>query len=404
MRVTEIDRVSVERVSCAVVRPAVTILAALLLALGACGSKSKKSKTTPGSSGSVATEDTKLMGDGTPVGDGAAGDGKGDKAAGGDGKGDKAAGDGKGDTTADGKPKKPEPPKIEPPDLDVSAAAQTQRVKKHLEVARNALRGTKKDPDLAIREAKAALAVDAGSVDAVVLIAHAYYTKRLYDTAEVMLDMMYKDRKSAKSNATVFYVYGLIYDRTDRPERALLAYQTALKLRRDYKSALVNIGVHHLRKHKYQDAIAVYEKLTNKMGVNNATTWTNLGSAYRGRSGDYGADSSRRMELLRQAETAYKRALTIKKDYANVYYNLGLLYLDADPFPNPDGSKMDKLKRLERSKTYFDEYQNMSGADIDLVARRSKQVKKLIKRETKRRKREANKKKKKKKKNSDDDW
>ena len=376
-----------------------------LLALGAC-KKNDKGKTTPKkSSGTVTTEGTKLMGDGAEVPDAKGGDGSGtDGASGKDGAepGDKDAGkDAQAGKDGDGKDE-PEAPKIEPPDLDSGAASAAQNVAKHLDTARKALSGPNKDPDKALREARAVLVDDAANVDAVVLMAHAYHHKRLHDTAEVMLDMLFKNRKKAKTNPGVYYVYGLIYDHTNRPEQAMAAYKKAVEFRPDYRSALINLGVHYLRNHLFTDAIATYEKLTGPLGVKNEVTWTNLGSAYRGHTGDYASDSPKRVEYLRKAETSYKRAISASKNYGNVYYNLGLMYLDADPFPMPDGSAMDKLKRLERAKTYFEEYRSSSGADLDLVDDRTKQVNKLIKRETKRRKRAE--KKKKKKDSGDDDW
>lgn len=369
----------------------------LLVALGACN-KGKKDKTTPKnkSTGTVTVEDTKLMGDGEDIPDAPKGTGD----SGTEGDGGKAETDGDGKTADAGdKPAEPEPPKIEPPDLDVGAAGQAQAVRKHLDTARNALSGSSKDPNLALREARSALSADAANIDAVVLMAHAYYHKRLYDTAEVMLDMLFKARKKAKNHAGVYYVYGLLYDATKRPEAAVLAYEKAVEYRSGYKSAMVNLGVHYIRNHKFAEAIGIYEQLTGSLGLQNATTWTNLGSAYRGRSGNY-EDRGKQVEYLHKAETAYKRALSYDKNYANVYYNLGLLYLDADPYPLSDGKAMDTLKRLERSKTYFEEYRGMSGANQDLVNNRTKQVSKLIKRETKRRKRAEKKKNDK----NDDDW
>ena len=380
-----------------VIRSLAITAAALLLMMPAACKKNDKAKTMPGgSTGTVTTEDTKPMGggddmpdvpDGTPAGGGETG-GTGDEVT--------DASQGTGDKS------EPEAPKIEPPDLDGGAEAQAQSVTKHLDAARQALSGPKKDPELALREAQAVLSADAANVDAVVLMAHANYHKRLYDTAEIMLDMLFKSRKKAKNNAGMYYVYGLIYDRTNRPEKAMLAYQKAVEYNPGYKSALINLGVHQLRNHAFTDAIAIYERLTGTDKMQTAPLWTNLGSSYRGHSGDYPANSDKRIEYLRKAETAYKRALSVDRNYGNVYYDLGLLYLDADPFPMPDGSAMDLIKRLERSKTYFEEYRGMSGADMELVEERLKHVNKLINRETKRRKREETKAKKKK--DGDDDW
>lgn len=384
--------------------------AALLLAAGACGGKAKGKTEKPGSTGTVTMEDTGLMDDtdpegmpagpggsagGPPGGTGEAGAGKPDVKDGKDGQGDENGNGGKdGDAaTADGKAGPPAPPPIVPPDLDLPAADQQQRIQAHLANARGALRGATKDPDRALSEARAALAVDAGNIDAVVLMAHAYHAKDLDDTAEVVLDMVYKEREAAHSHAGIYHVYGLIYDATDRPERAMLAYRKAAHLDPNHQSALINLGAHYLDNRMFADAIRIYERLTRELGATGAALWTNLGSAYRGHAADYPAGSPARDQLLRLADTTYRRALSENRRYANAYYNLGLLYLDADPFPGPSGP-MDKLKRLERAKTYFDEYRGMQGADLDLVGDRLKQVDKLIKRETKRRKREK----------SGDDW
>lgn len=382
----------------------VVVAAAAFVGAGGCGGKPKE-KTTPQSTGTVTKEDTGLMKNTDPTGLSSS-PGSGAPGASGDGdtasRQDDEGQDGKsqdqtpeGGNAAGGKqdPGKPAPPPIVPPDLDLPAADQQERVQAHLANARGALRGAARDPDRALSEARAALRADAGNIDAVVLMAHAYHAKDLDDTAEVVLDMVYKEREASRSNPGLYHVYGLIYDATGRPERALLAYQKAVALDPDHRSALINLGAHFLDNRMFADAVRIYERLTRELGAASAAIWTNLGSAYRGHSSDYPAESPRHGELLRQAETAYRRALSVDRRYANAYYNLGLLYLDAGDFPGP-GGPMDKLERLQRAKTYFDEYRGSRGADMDLVADRLKQVDKLIKRETKRRKRAK----------SGDDW
>ncbi|WP_428267993.1 tetratricopeptide repeat protein [Haliangium sp.] len=284
--------------------------------------------------------------------------------------------------------KKPARPKIVPPDLDLGAADQRRRVEARLAAARAALSGSRVDPDRALAAAREALAADATSIDAVVLMAHAYYVKGHDDTAEVMLDTLYRERESSRQNPNLYYLYGLIYDRTDRPERALNAYTRAVQIDPRHKSALINLGAQHLRTKRYTEAAQIYELLVGELNLKTAVVWTNLGSAYRGRSTDYPATSPERDQLLRQAETAYKRALAADRGYGPAYYNLGLLYLDADPFPGPSGP-MDKLRRLAQAQTYFGEYRSKPDADTEMVHERLKQVDKLIKREKKRRKRAA---------------
>jgi len=317
------------------------------------------------------------------VGGGAADDGSG--GATGDGGGGGAADDGSGGGTADQGP----PSTITPPNLDPSPEQARAAVQKHLSAGRAALEGLKTDPDLALREAQAALAVEATNVDAVALMALAYYHKHLYETAEVILDMLFKDREVAKKNANVYYVYGLIYDKTDRPKQARKAYEDAVRINSNFTSALINLGVHQLANKQYEAAIETFEKVTGPLGVADATTYTDLGDAYRGHSADYDPNSSDRNQLLRKAETAYKRAIDRDRNFAPAYYDLGVLYLDGENFPAGGGGTVDKLVRLNRAKTYFDQYKDMPGADQNLYDERAKDVRKLIKREEKARKRKA---------------
>ena len=114
-------------------------------------------------------------------------------------------------------------------------------------------------------------------------------------------------------------------------------------------------------------------------------TLTSLGSAYRGHAADYPSGSPDRDSNVRSAEAAYKRALQSSNSYGPAYYNLGLLYLDNDPFPG----LADNLLRLNTSKSYFDQYKNMPGVDMKLYDERTKDVTKLIKREEKKRKKSA---------------
>jgi tetratricopeptide (TPR) repeat protein len=369
-------------------------LSSLALGAGACGGKDKGTSTTPagGGGGSAGGSDAVGMGDGTdPLGDGAGGGG-GDGLGGGgdggdglDGGGGGGTGDGGGDGSGTaGATDEPAPPPIIPPNLDISPEKARTEVERHLRTARNMLGAATPDADGAIREAQAALAVDGTSIDAIVVIAHANYHKRLYDTAEVILDGLLEKRSTSRNNPNLYYVYGLVYDKINEPQKSFAAYKKAVELEPSFVSALINLGVHQLTNKQYRDAVRTYEKLTSQLGQNDAASWNSLGSAYRGMSGDFDPGSPGRDEWLGKAEGAFKRAQTANKNYGPAYYNLGLLYLDADPFPTSTGP-MDTLVRLNRAKTYFDEYKNMAGVDMSLYDERMKDVTKLIKREEKKR-------------------
>jgi tetratricopeptide (TPR) repeat protein len=263
------------------------------------------------------------------------------------------------------------------PNLDQDPQQAKAKVDAHLATAKLALQQQNPDGDTALKEARLALTFDAANVDAAAMIAFAYYHKKLYETAELVLDDLFK-RDSAKNNAQVYYVYGLVYDKTNRPERAELAYQKAVGLDPNHQSALVNLGVHQLQNGQYADAEQTFDALTGKFNRKDAITLTSLGSAYRGRSAEF-PQGGQRDQYVAKAEGAYKRATQANVNYGPAYYNLGLLYLENTPFP---GIK-DELVRLNAAKGFFDQYKNMPGFEIKLYDDRMKDVTKLIKRQEK---------------------
>ena len=80
----------------------------------------------------------------------------------------------------------------------------------------------------------------------------------------------------------------------------------------------------------------------------------------------------------RPAESAaiYRALLASYPRWVNAHYNLGLLYLDTEPYPGIS----DDLVRLNAAKGFFEQYKNMPGVDIKLYDSRMKDVDKMIKR------------------------
>jgi tetratricopeptide (TPR) repeat protein len=354
--------------------------AVLVCALVACGGGSKKGTTTPTGAGSAAGGgDTQSMKD-TPMPDTGGGGGTTNPNAGaGQGLPNAGGGDSSGGASA-----ADTGPAVTYPNYDPDPTQAKAQVDQHLNVAKQALSAPTPDPDTALREARAALAIDASNLDAAAYVAFALYHKKQYDSAELVLDDVFK-RPSAKENANIYYVYGLVYDHTNRPEQAVLAFKQAVQLNPNLASAWIDLGTHQLQNKQYTDAQATFEKAVQQFGKNDAATLTNLGSAYRGRSGDYPPGSGDRNNYILQAEATYKKALASNANYGPAYYNLGLLYLDADPYPS-GGASLDNMQRLNAAKSYLDQYKNMPGVDMKLYDTRTKDVDKAIKREEKKRK------------------
>jgi tetratricopeptide (TPR) repeat protein len=352
-------------------------LGALLLCVAAaCGGGAKPASTTPGptnADGSPSMNDT-----GDPSGPGGTAE-PGGVAGGPGGSGPGGTGaDGAGDPSGTGEPVTPT---VTMPNYDPDPAQAKTQVDQHLQVARAALSSPAPDAETALREARLALQVDAANIDAAAMVAFAYYHKKLYDTAELVLDDLFK-RETAKQNANVYYIYGLVYDRTNRPDQAVLSFKKAVEQNPNHASALVNLGVHQLQNSQYNEALGTFERLVNQFGRSDVVTLTSLGSAYRGHAADYPAGSPDRDDNVRRAEAAYKRALQGNSSYGPAYYNLGLLYLDNDPFPG----LADTLRRLNTAKGYFDQYKNMQNVDMKLYDDRMKDVTKAIKRAEKQQK------------------
>jgi tetratricopeptide (TPR) repeat protein len=340
------------------------LVVALIAVVAACGSGSKKKDTTPTGGSGGGTDPTGMTGGTDPTGGGGTTGGTDPSGTG---------GSGGGSTTK---------PIIKPPDLDPDPAMAKQQVDGYLKVARQMLAQNPPDADGALAQAKQALGVDAASVDAAVVIAHAYVAKKLVDTAEVMLDELLK-RPSAKDNASLYYVYGLVYDKQKKKAEAVLAYKRAIELDGSYASARINLGVHQLANKQYDEAASNYEKVI-QLGRNDAEIQNSLGAAYRGQSANYDPGASQRTALLEKAEAAFKQATKLDANYGQAYYNLGVLFLDADGL-----NGLSTLDRLNTSKGFFDQYKNAPGFDLALYDDRMKDVQKLIKREEKRLKREA---------------
>jgi tetratricopeptide (TPR) repeat protein len=342
-----------------------TTVLLLSAALAACGGNTKTGTTTPTpAKGSASSDPTSMQDTGIPTG------GTGASQAGGAG-GGQAGGNSAGAAM-------PPDPIVTFPNADPDPVQAKAQVDQHLTVAKAALSSSTPDGDTALREARAALALDAASVDAAAYVAYAYYAKKQLDTAELVLDELFK-RPTAKTNANVYYIYGLVYDHTNRPEQAVLAFKQATTIDPNFASAWIDLGVHQLQNKQYADATQTFEKATRQFNRTDAVTLTNLGSAYRGSAGDFPPGSGERTKLIQQAEAAYKRSQQADPNYGPAYYNLALLYLDFDPFPSGAGT-LDPNQRIEAAKAFLNQYKNMPGVDMKLFDERMKDVAKAEKR------------------------
>ena len=259
---------------------------------------------------------------------------------------------------AGGAPQNPEDKpaeKIRVPGMDLSDEQKAQRSGQHHQAAQAALRAGQ--PDKAISEAQKALEVDESHAPSMIALGHAYYLKQWDDKAEAIL-LIAKKQKTGENDPHLWMILGLIYDRSpgdEREDEALAAYEKAAQLKADYVQAHMNRGAIYLERKRYADAVVAFEEVVD-IQRQNPRAQTNLGSAYRGRSADFTQDAGQRDTFLKKSEAAFKTAMAQNTTYPPAYFNLGLLYLDADPFPG-----METLTRFQMAQRYLNEYKRLMG-------------------------------------------
>jgi len=240
-----------------------------------------------------------------------------------------------------------------PPTQDLPADRRDAMVRDSLRKGVQALRAH--DADGTIRAARAALDLDETNVEAMIMLAHGYYMKGYDDKVEAVLTLAQK-QKAGQNHPVLWMLLGLVYDRTNREDLALSSYEKATKLKPDYLAALNNRGAIYIKRKRYVDAIPVFEQVV-QIEEKSPRAHTNLGSSYRGRSADLGNDQKeQREQLLRRAEQEYKLAIQQDPSYAAAYFDLGLLYLDADPFPG-----LETLPRFQQAQRFLSQYKQTAG-------------------------------------------
>ena len=119
-------------------------------------------------------------------------------------------------------------PPVTMPNLDRDPAQAKAEVDAHLKLARAALSQQIPDGELALKEARLALAADASSIDAAAMIAFAYYHKKLYDTAELVLDELFNAPSELRKAAANLYPDGAPQERVLNALPFLARYGTEL--------------------------------------------------------------------------------------------------------------------------------------------------------------------------------
>ena len=223
----------------------------------------------------------------------------------------------------------------------------------------------------AIRTAKSALRRDEKYVPAMVVMARAYYHLGKLEFADSICDIAISINGAT---GECYNLKGFIALKTEEEVVARKMFEKATQVQPSLGPPWLNLGAQYLKVKNYSAAVGPLEKATELM-PSRAEAFLNLGSAYRGDN------------QVVKAFQSYTKALKLRgNNYPSAYFNLGILFLDAQKYPG-----MDKLQQLNTAVTYFNRYkQQMSYlSKDDPVDGYIVEAQKAYKREVKQREREA---------------
>jgi len=223
----------------------------------------------------------------------------------------------------------------------------------------------------AIRTAKAALKRDEKYVPAMVVMARAYYHLGKLEFAGSVCDIALGINPST---GECYNIKGFVALKTEDEVEARQMFEKATQVQPSLGAPWLNLGAEYLKVKNYSAAIPALKKATELM-PSRPEAQLNLGSAYRGDG------------QLVQAYNAYTQALKLRSNnYPEAYFNLGILFLDAQAYPG-----MDKLQQLNTAVTYFNKYKSQMSylPKDDPVDGYIKEAQKAYEREQKQREREA---------------
>jgi len=144
----------------------------------------------------------------------------------------------------------------------------------------------------------------------------------------------------AEHDPEIWNSLGVAYAASGEVEKAIDAYQAALRLDRDYPSAYINLGTSYLTLFQQKKDKALVGKAIEsyQMAI---TIDPNSASAYNGLGGAY-----KMAGRLDEAISSWREALRLKPEFDYPLYNLGLAHFQR-------GERLEALGYLERYKALY---------------------------------------------------
>lgn len=245
---------------------------------------------------------------------------------------------------------------VHPQDRDPDKEkAKMARSRKHSAEAKKLLRSNQGDK--AIEKARAALREHEQNVEAMLVIAEAFYKQGKHELVQSVTGSILKvDDKvlSPEEKSQAYNLMGFAYLQAGRRSDAFTAFKNAAETDEHNASAWNNLGVQYMWRGDPQTAESCFAYAVS-LDPKFADAHLNHGAALRANG------------KLGEAEQALQSAAKLRPDWAEVHFNLGVLYLDATSIP-----KLDEIAKLDAAIKEFESYKQLVAKGKTSIERSKK--------------------------------
>lgn len=209
--------------------------------------------------------------------------------------------------------------------------------------AKQALRSG--DLTRAIEESRQALRVHEQNVEAMLVIAEAFFKQGKWEiTQGVATSVLDVDPRvlSPQESSQAYNLRGFAYLAEGKAETAKKMFRSAAEMDAKNAAAWNNLGVQYMQDGDYGTAATCF-RYASEVDAGFTKAQLNYGTALRGQG------------KLVEAEAQFQKMIANKPSYAAAHFNLGVLYLDADTFPN-----LDTRARFNKAIGAFTKYKELA--------------------------------------------
>lgn len=200
----------------------------------------------------------------------------------------------------------------------------------------------------AIDHSRQALKIHEQNVDAMLVMAEAYYRQKKFELVQaVTSSALAVDAKvrSPQETSRAHNLKGFAYSHMGQDNLATQSFKLAAEADEKNASAWNNLGTRYMQAGDIATAKQCFSYAL-ELDPRFAKAHVNLGAAQR-------ADGK-----VEDAEKSLQTALKLRPSYPEAYFNLGVLYLDAEPYPG-----LETIARLEKAISYLTKYRELAIAD-----------------------------------------